>query len=327
MKSIEENVNLKEDNLYQYLVIIYRRKWIVILSIMVALTFSIVFTPEIRPTYRAATTIMIKLPVLRNPMLKDIDIALDEEQIIQQTKIIRSRTLLEKVLKQLQLNKIKLAREKGALEANANLPTSVDELQEAVSVRNIPETNLLEIIFFAESASLAENIVELITENFVKQNLKASEKRKGSNPYVTAELMEPLKEELKEELVKLGLERSLLLRDYTAKHPKVLEINDKIEEVVQTLEEIGSANNVVVNVKVVGKARISEIKPPSKRPQKATVGGLIGFLLGVSFIFLLEHMDTSIKTIEDIRQFMNQPVIGTIPEILTKKEKLFGRGK
>jgi tyrosine-protein kinase Etk/Wzc len=54
---------------------------------------------------------------------------------------------------------------------------------------------------------------------------------------------------------------------------------------------------------------------PNERAHQ-TVGLAMGLLLGVSFAFLLETMDTSIRTIEEIEEFVGVPVLGVAPIIV-----------
>lgn len=54
-------------------------------------------------------------------------------------------------------------------------------------------------------------------------------------------------------------------------------------------------------------------------PNEAThqsMGGAMGLLLGLAFAFLLETMDTSIRTIEEIEEFAGVPVLGVAPLIV-----------
>lgn len=44
-------------------------------------------------------------------------------------------------------------------------------------------------------------------------------------------------------------------------------------------------------------------------------GALIGLLLGIAFAFIIESLDTSIATIEDVEKYTGKPVIGVIPHI------------
>ncbi|MBI5189856.1 MAG: polysaccharide biosynthesis tyrosine autokinase [Nitrospirae bacterium] len=53
---------------------------------------------------------------------------------------------------------------------------------------------------------------------------------------------------------------------------------------------------------------------PPKRTAHTVLGFGVGILLGLVLAFLLESVDTSIGTIEEVEDFLNVPVIGVIPD-------------
>lgn len=51
------------------------------------------------------------------------------------------------------------------------------------------------------------------------------------------------------------------------------------------------------------------------------VGAVLGLVVGISYVFLKESAETSLKTIEEAEIFMKLPVLGAIPYLTTQKEK------
>lgn len=155
------------------------------------------------------------------------------------------------------------------------------------------------------------------------------------------------------ELLTLQAKKNELLKTYTEKHPDVVAINQKIKFVEEQLsklpkEEIEYARltrELKLNeelytllAKRYKEAQISEadrvqtafiVTPatiPSKpiRPNVASnlsLGSFIGLVIGLIFAFIVEHLDTSIATIEEVETFLGLPVIGVIPHIETKDKK------
>ena len=67
------------------------------------------------------------------------------------------------------------------------------------------------------------------------------------------------------------------------------------------------------NVKVVDKAKVpsSPVKP---RPlMNIAIAGVLGIMVGLGIIFLIEYLDNTIKTPDDVQKYMGLPVLGSIP--------------
>lgn len=69
----------------------------------------------------------------------------------------------------------------------------------------------------------------------------------------------------------------------------------------------------VENVQVIDRAEvpISPVKP--KKELNIAIATFIGLMTGLGIIFLIEYLDNTIKTPEDIEKHLGLPVIGTIP--------------
>ena len=68
-------------------------------------------------------------------------------------------------------------------------------------------------------------------------------------------------------------------------------------------------------VKMIDPATFPDRPVPSTTPKKVMFGAIIGLTLGLGAAFLLEYMDSSLKTSEDVSRFLNIPLIGEIPKI------------
>ncbi len=93
--------------------------------------------------------------------------------------------------------------------------------------------------------------------------------------------------------------------------PKLaMDITNKVAEIFQTkVVEIMK----VENVQVIDKAEqpVNPVKP--NKLMYLAAAGILGLALGAFVIFLIEHLDNTVKTPEDIAKYLDLPVIGTIP--------------
>lgn len=149
------------------------------------------------------------------------------------------------------------------------------------------------------------------------------------------------------ELVTLQGKKSELLKTYTENHPQVVEITQKIKFIEQMLTQLPKEEleyaRLVREVKLneelylllskrVKEAQISEadrvqsafVVSPAVEPKypvqpnkslNLAVGFIAGLILGLIFAFVIEHLDTSIATIEEVETFLGLPVVGIIPHI------------
>ena len=71
----------------------------------------------------------------------------------------------------------------------------------------------------------------------------------------------------------------------------------------------------VENIQVIDEAQVPE-SPINPRPKlNMAIAGVLGLMVSIFLVFLLEYLDNTIKTPEDVQRYLELPVIGTIPNI------------
>lgn len=117
-------------------------------------------------------------------------------------------------------------------------------------------------------------------------------------------------------LPKVELESKKLERAYVVTDELFTMLSKKLEEAkLRAASEISDVREVI-------EAR-EPTKPfyPNER-QSALAGLVIGLILGFAFAFIVESMDTSIGTIEDVEKYVQKTVLGVIPHIKIDSEKV-----
>ena len=70
----------------------------------------------------------------------------------------------------------------------------------------------------------------------------------------------------------------------------------------------------IENVQIIDEA-VPNYNPIKPRPfLNITLSFILGLMLGVFVVFILEYLDTSVKTPEDIEKYLGLPVLGIIPD-------------
>lgn len=105
---------------------------------------------------------------------------------------------------------------------------------------------------------------------------------------------------------------------------KAAEIANKTAEVFQ--KEIVKIMNVD-NVSVLAKAEVGESQSPIKpKPLlNIAIAMVVGLMVGVGLAFLLEFLDNTIKTEQEVEKLLGVPVLGSITKISDQEEKKSSR--
>lgn len=155
-----------------------------------------------------------------------------------------------------------------------------------------------------------------------------------------------------EQLADLEIKRRDLLEKYTPNHPEIAAVEKRIETVQNKLSQIPSQeldlaritrdlrlqeelyatiskqyeeaklglSSIVSFVKVVNPPFVNHNPISPNVRLNMSVGIMLGFFLAVAFVFLMENLDVSISTIEEIENFIKLPVLGLIPNISSEKK-------
>ena len=152
---------------------------------------------------------------------------------------------------------------------------------------------------------------------------------------------------IEKRLTDLEFELSDMLQKYTDKHPKVIAMRAKIKDVESQVSgysgkeltyariqrEVEVARSIFtmlsqkleeVKIAEAGKASGAEIVDPAVMPRgpvrsggKANIllGGILGAVIGFILSFVVETLDTSMATMEDVENVMKLPVLGVVPSV------------
>lgn len=74
----------------------------------------------------------------------------------------------------------------------------------------------------------------------------------------------------------------------------------------------------VANVQVIDKAELPLYPVSPNMRLNFLVGIILGLILGLGIIAIIEYLDDTVKTPEDIKKYVNLPVIGAIPVFQAK---------
>lgn len=261
--------------------------------------------------------------------------ASDEDYYRTQYQLLETRTLLEKVYKDLNLAEV--PEFSGGWKA----------LKKVLKTEPLTRSRLVNLTISSYDPKLAAKIANYLAKSFTEQNIKnrlfmASEvltalETTEQSP-AQKELLNSLPQIINSDFIK-GLKKeemetssqlSLLLGKYTENHPEVISLRKKLDTIqkiidretrrlLQSIKIDLSGQFSANNIRIVDEAVIP-LKP--YRPHKLLniAGGLFaGLLLGSLIVFALEFLDQTTKTAKDIEDKFKIPLLGFIPHEKQKK--------
>ncbi len=69
------------------------------------------------------------------------------------------------------------------------------------------------------------------------------------------------------------------------------------------------------DIEILDPAIVPELPNNTDKKQMAAVGGFAGLFLGFALILVIEFLNKSIKTADEVRKYLKLPILGTIPQV------------
>ena len=183
----------------------------------------------------------------------------------------------------------------------------------------------------------------------VEENLHRLERQKQR--FIEQNPRTGLGSALANQLADLEIRRKELLEKYTPNYPDVVALAQRIDVIQSKLEEIPAqelelarisrelrmqedlyttlnkqyeeaklgVSSIVSFVSLVNRPVPNPVPVSPNTTLNLMAGAVLGLFLAIVVVFLLENLDVSISTIEDIENLLKLPVVGIIPNILSER--------
>jgi capsular exopolysaccharide synthesis family protein len=275
----------KELTLHDILGILKRRRWSIILPILLTVGLALLYTLSTPPSYRANALVQIEREgaqivttgqTSRSTGVFDVD---KDPFFRTRYERLKSRTLSRKVIEELSLQGTLVPKKKETLfsvagimkavsltsesKSKANKPVDYNELfQEKLLIQPIDGTHLVEVVYEGSSAEGAKAVVTSLVNNFIKMQIETkSETGEYAREVLTKQLAEA-RERLRgseEALVKYANDKGILsFDDRQTRHVKNFESLDaalvtaenrriQAESLYVQMKRVGSVSTVLTN--------------------------------------------------------------------------------
>ncbi len=326
----------EELDLSHYLDVFLRRRWIIVAATVIVLTSTALVTFTTKPVYQAAALIVIEKE--RGAATPSGFIENSNDDYYQtQYKLLQSITLLRKVHASLNL----------PATSDFGGPGGADVLRGAVKIVPILRSRLVYIQVNSHDPELAALAANRIGEAFVEQNLsnqlfiskevlQALQMKEGKAAYdsLPAVVNNGLIGSLRGEQAKLQSQYADMSQRYTDKYPAIVslksnmnalegQIREHTDRIVQSLKTELSGQLKGNNVRMIDPAEVPLYPILPKKRSSLVMGLLGGLALGMGLAFLVEMLDQSIRTQEDIEEKLRLPFLGVVPQTMVKDGKIY----
>lgn len=336
-----ENTTNEELDLSYCINLVFKRFWLLVAMVALGLVAAVLVNLLMRPAYKATALMMInKEDAGKIDATPYGSFASEEDYYRTQYQLLQSRSLLSKVYTKMKL---------GQLEEFAN-PNGLKKLEKSLDVAPITRSRLVNVSATAYDPTLAADIVNTLTDTFVADNVSnrvfmgqdviaalESTERSSAEQELLNSMPQVVNSDfiktLKQQASKLAADRARLLAKYTTNHPDVISVQNQLDAVngqintetrrlVQSIKIELSGQFSGNNIRVIDPAVTPEKPVRPRKLMNLAIGLLGGGLLGLMLVFVLEFLDQSVKSSEDLEEKLGLPFLGFVPyEKLKKKER------
>ena len=323
-----------------YVSVILKRIWLLISIVFICVVAAVAVNMLMQPKYKASVLMMIDREesgkIETTPFSSW---ASDEDYYRTQYKLLESRTLLEKVYKNMDLASTPEFKE----------PKGWIKLKKHIKIIPVPRSRLLNIEVVSYNEQLCVDIANTIAKTFVEDNInnrvsiakdvitaletterssKQQELLNSMPQVVNSDFIKNLKNQ-EIELYKHYVE---LTAKYTSNHPEVISVQSQLKAIrekidvetkrlIQSIKIELSGQFSGNNIRIIDEATIPEKPYMPKKLLNLLIGFCVGIILGLLFIFIVEFLDKTIKTSEDLQEKLNLSFLGFVPVNKLKKLK------
>jgi len=108
-----------------------------------------------------------------------------------------------------------------------------------------------------------------------------------------------------------------------------VEMNQRLyDTILSRLKEVDITGNIdVSNIRIAEKAVLPKVPISPNRKRSLMLGIIVGLMIGLGLSFGREYLDRSLRTEEDVRRYLDLPVLAVIPMADQATDKSYGNQK
>ena len=286
--------------LQQYFAVIRKWLWLIVACVLVAAVSSYLGTLQMPRIYQAATTVMVGR-VLEQPDPNAQDLFLSQQLAQTYADMVRRRPILERVAEALGLDYV---------------PSAAN-----VSARQVPGTQLLEIAVRDTQPERARAIADIIAYQLILQSPTEAGEERQRRAFVQAQL-ENLESRIQE--TQDGIDEGQAMLESANSARAIQQYQANIAALQMKLSNYQSTYaSLILSLQGSGVNYISVVEPATtptvpispRVGETVVLASAIGLILAVGGAFLIEYLDDTIKTPDDVTRTADLPTLAGIARI------------
>ena len=323
-----------ELDLTHYLDVILRRRWIILAILLIVFISVTLYTYTVRPVYQAGALLDIEKErnsggtIYANGTLIESS---NDDYYQTQYKLLQSESLTQKVFDELQLGK----------EPDFAGRLGLTRFRKAIKIAPIMRSRLVYVRVTSHDPRLAARLANALAQAFVDQNLAnqlfiskdvlQTLQLNGDSPHapqmyesLPAVVNNLLIQSLKGEYARLEAQYAEMSQRFTPKYPAMIalksnmaalkgQIQAETGKIVQSLKTELSGQLNGNNVRIIDPAQTPDAPIMPRKGLNLAVGLVGGLILGLGVAFLIETIDQTVRTQEDVEEKLQLPYLGMIP--------------
>jgi capsular exopolysaccharide synthesis family protein len=291
--------------LRQYMAIVIRWWWLTILLTLTAGVTSYAVSQRLVPVYEATTTLIVGQSIQATE-LSTGDILTSQQLAQTYADIAQRQPVLQSTIETLSLN------------------DTWRELKKRVTVKSVQGTQLLEIAVEANSPEEAQVTADEIARQLILLSPTALQNReKDENQRFVRQRLEDLQAKIETGQARVKELEAAMAGSLSAQ--EVRELQDEIntlESLISNWEDTHTQLLIFIESKespnYLAVIEPAQADPDPVRPQtlrNTALAGVVGFLLALGLIFLLEYLDDTFKSADDLSQSLGLTSLGAVSQI------------
>ncbi len=295
-------------NIRRYLLVIRRWWWLILGCTVLAALAAFIVSSQMTPIYSASVTLLVHQSP--NASTNDYNAILISEKLARTyVQMLTGRPVLDAVIEQFELD------------------DTQEELAKRIDTELVQNTQLIRLNVEDTSPIQAAQLTNAIAGEFIAQNQTLQQGRYADSLDSIQEQMDEmssLMEKTQAEIDALGTPETpqeqaeltrleTVLAGYRNTYTTLLQSYEQMR-----LTAVQSTDNVIVFEK-------AQVPDEPIRPRKAintALAGAVGMMLAVGAVFLVEYLDNTIKTPEDVSQELGLGTMGVIGRMAKGAEEL-----